>query len=248
MAEHMVITGEHGYDITCTHTVTGKEEKAVLIMHGLCGSKDGSTASMLAEQLPKKGIATFAFDFPGHGESPVDGDCFTLRNCLADMGSAERALKNLASKAEIGYFGSSFGAYMTLLYFASGQVMGKKAFLRSAAVEMPRLLANRTAEGRKLLEQQGYLMEEQYGARPLKLTRKLFDELDAKDVFETYKPEMASLHMVHGTKDEVASFEAAQRFARMAGAQFTPIEGGDHQLSLPGMPEQVAALAAAFFS
>ncbi len=248
MAGRMAIKGERGYEIPCIQAVTGREKKAVLIMHGFCSSKDGFTASMLIEQLPKRGIAAFAFDFPGHGESPVEGDCFTLENCLADMRSAERALRNLAPEAEIGYFGSSFGAYMTLLYFASGQAVGKKAFLRSAAVEMPSLLANGTAEGKKQLERQGYLMaEETDGSRPLKLVRRLFDELDANDVFEAYKPEMASLHMVHGTADEVASFAAARRFARMAGAQFTPMEGGDHQLSLPGMPERVVSLAAAFF-
>lgn len=245
---NIMIQGKNGYEIACVQAATGREEKAVLIMHGFGSSKDGFTAAMLTEEFPKKGIAALAFDFPAHGESPVDGDFFTLENCLADMASAEEALKRLAPKAEIGYFGSSFGAYMTLLYLASGKASGKKAFLRSAAVEMPDLLANRTEAGKRLLEQQGYIMEEEEGMRPLKLTQRLFDGLDANDVFQQYKRGTALLHMVHGTEDEAASFEAARRFAELKGAKLTVLEGGDHQLSRPGMPEQVLDLAAKFFS
>ncbi|NBI61958.1 alpha/beta fold hydrolase [Clostridiales bacterium] len=245
--ENIMIPGKNGYKIPCGYGATGREERAVLIMHGFGSSKDGFTAAMLTEELPKKGIAALAFDFPAHGKSPVDGDFFTLENCLADMASAEEALKRLVPKGKIGYFGSSFGAYMTLLYLASGKAGGKKAFLRSAAVEMPELLANRTAAGKKLLEQQGYIMEEEDGTQPLKLTQRLFDGLDANNVFEAYQPGTAELHMVHGTEDEAASFEAARRFADLKGAGFTILEGGDHQLSRPGMPEQVLALAVKFF-
>lgn len=245
--ENIMIPGKNGYEIPCVHTAAGREEQAILIMHGFGSSKDGFTATMLTEQLPKKGIATLALDFPAHGKSPVDGEAFTIENCLADMEAAEDALRRLAPKGEIGYFGSSFGAYMTLLYLASGKAAGKRAFLRSAAVEMPKLLANKTAAGKKLLEQHGFIMEEEEGMRPLKLTPRLFDGLDANDVFEQYLPGLAELHMVHGTEDEVASFEAARRFAEMKGAELTAIEGGDHQLSFPGMPEQVLSLAEAFF-
>ena len=247
-----IIKSRAGYEICCRHTLTGTEDKVVLIMHGFGSSKESFTAEMLAQYLPQKGIGTFAFDFPAHGESPVSGDQLTLTNCLADMEAAEEEIKRFAPGARIGYFGSSFGAYMTLLYLASaaeqGREYGNKAFLRSAAVEMPQLLANRTKEGAALLECQGYLMADEDYVRPLKLTREFFDELDANDVFEAYQTGTAELYMVHGSADDVASPEAAARFAEQAGAQLTVIDGGDHQLSLPGMPEQVIALAERFFS
>lgn len=244
------IKGTNGYEIPCTHTLTGAEKKAVLIMHGFGSSKESPTAQMLAEHFPKQGIGTLALDFPAHGESTVDGAYLTLANCLADMKAAEEEIRRLAPKAEIGYFGSSFGAYMTLLYLASGQAGGKKAFLRSSAVEMPEILRQRAAGERGLLEKQGYLMADEDYLRPLKLVREFFDELAANDVFEIYtagRPENVRLHMVHGTADETASFEAAARFAQLSGAEFTSLEGGDHRLSLPGMPEKVTELAAGFF-
>lgn len=246
-----MIKSRAGYEIPCLHTITGTEKKAVLIMHGFGSSKESFTAQMLAEHFPKAGIGTFAFDFPAHGESPAAGEQLTLTNCLADMERAESELRRLAPEAEIGYFGSSFGAYMTLLYLASaadeGRAFGKKAFLRSAAVEMPLLLANKTPEGAKLLAEQGYLMADEDYLRPLKLTQEFFDELDANDVFQRYRAGTAELAMVHGTGDDTASPEAARRFAAQAEAQITMIRGGDHQLSLPGMPQQVVELAASFF-
>lgn len=244
------IKGTNGYEIPCIHTLTGAEKKAVLIIHGFGSSKESPTAQMLAERFPQKGIGTLAMDLPAHGESPVDGERLTLANCLADMKAAEQELKRLAPEADIFYFGSSFGAYLTLLYLASGKAGGRKAFLRSSAVEMPKILRKRASENRELLEKQGCLTVDENYVRPLKLMRGFFDELDANDVFERYKAggaDSAELYMVHGSLDETASFEAAKDFAGLAGAQFTVLEGGDHRLSLPGMPEQVTELAAGFF-
>lgn len=246
-----IIQSGAGYEICCGHTLTGTEDKVVLIMHGFGSSKKSFTAEMLAERLPAAGIGTFAFDFPAHGESPAAGEQLTLANCLADMEAAEEEIKRLAPGAEIGYFGSSFGAYMTLLYLASAaernRKTGKKAFLRSAAVEMPKLLPNKTPEGATSLAERGYLIADEDYQRPLKLTRRFFHELDANDVFQKYKAWTARLAMVHGGADEVASPEAAARFAEFAGAELTMIPGGDHSLSLPGMPERVLALALSFF-
>lgn len=246
----LLIAGKNGYSVPCIHTLNGMEKKAVLIMHGFGSSKESPTAQMLAESFPKQGIGTFAFDFPAHGESPVDGDCLTLANCLADMRAAEQEIRRIAPGTEIGYFGSSFGAYMTLLYLAFGRAGGKKAFLRSSAVEMPKILKERAAKESALLERQGYLMADEDYVRPLKLIREFFDELDTNDVFEKYEagsPERADLYMVHGSLDETASFEAAKVFANLAGAEFINFPGGDHRLSLPGMPEKVTELAAEFF-
>lgn len=250
MTEYKTIslTAKEGRLIPCAHTLTGKEKQVILIFHGFGSSKESPTVKMLEEHLPQKGMGTFAIDFPAHGESPADGASLTLENCLSDMSAAEQEVKRLAPGAEIGYFGSSFGAYMTLLYLAAGKGTGKRAFLRSAAVEMPDILRSRAGEaGKQLLEQQGYLMADEGYVRPLKLVQELFDELDENNVFDKYKKGIARLRMVHGTKDEEASFEAAERFARMAGAEFTAVEGGDHQLSRPGMPERVLELAQGFF-
>lgn len=241
------IAGINGYTIPCRHTLAAGQRMAVLIAHGFGSSKESPTALMLERELPKIGIGTFAFDFPAHGESPVDGEQLTVDHCIDDMAMAEETIKTLAPEAKVGYFGSSFGAYITLLYLAYGRGEGRRAFLRSAAVEMPKLFSNKTPEQQKQLSEQGFVILDLDYVRPLKLTEAFFRSLERQDVFQIYRNGEAVLRMVHGDCDETASFEAARRFADKFGAELIPFPGGDHRLSLPGMPERVGELAANFF-
>lgn len=242
-----MISSKNDYLIPCSHTLTGNEQKAVIIAHGFGSSKESPTAMMLTQELPKLGVGTLAFDFPAHGESPVDGMELTLTHCIDDLAAAEQRALELTGHGEICYFGSSFGAYTTLLYLSLRPHLGKKAFLRSTAVEMPKLIRPSTGEERRALDRDGFLMVDQDYLRPLKLTKTFFDELDAHDLFDLYQPESARLAMVHGSKDETASPEAAVKFARTFGAELTLIPEGDHRLSQPGMAEKVLKLAESFF-
>lgn len=241
------ISGKKGYEIPCIRSLSGVEKKAVIVSHGFGSSKESPTASMLLEHLPEAGIGVFAFDFPAHGESPVDGEHLTVSDCLQSLFAAETELQAAVPEAEICYFGSSFGAYITLLYLSSGKGKGRKAFLRSAAVEMPLLLRQMTVSKHDILEKQGWFTFDCDYVRPLKLTQTFFDELERCDVFETYQKNMAELMMVHGSRDETASPQAARRFAEKAGAELVMLSGGDHRLSLEGMPETVLELARTFF-
>lgn len=81
--------------------------------------------------------ASWPLTFPGHGESPVDSRLLAVERCLDDLAVAEERVRQLCPAAEIVYFGSSFGGYVTLHYLASRPHAGGKAFLRSAAVDMP---------------------------------------------------------------------------------------------------------------
>lgn len=247
-----VLKGRNGYDIPCIHTLTGSEKMVAIVVHGFGSSKESPTAAMLGAEFPHRGIGTFAFDFPAHGESPVDGTELSMEHCMDDLASAEERVRQLCPDAEIVYFGSSFGAYTTLLYLAERQHEGRRAFLRSAAVEMPLLFHDKMPEEEATLAAQGYLMLDRGYVRPLKLTQNFFADLDAHDVFEIYKggiePGSFLIGMVHGTEDDTASPGAARRFAMLTGAELTEIFEGDHRLSGKGMPERVTALAHEFFA
>ncbi len=242
------IQGKNGYNIPVRHTLTGTERTVVLISHGFGSSKESPTVQMLAAALPPLGLGTLAFDFPAHGDSPVDGDMLSVGHCLDDLSAAEARARALCPGAEIVYFASSFGAYLNLIYLATRPHAGDKAFLRSAAVEMPLLFRQRTPEEQAPLAARGYEMLDLGYARPIKVTQAFVDDLDAHDVFRLYRAGAARVAMVHGDRDETAPVEAAVRFADRFGAALTIIPGGDHRLSIPGAPERVLALAAAFFT
>ena len=248
--KHEFIVREHSYDVPCLHSINGREEIVCVVVHGFGSSKESPTAKMLFEELPPLGISVIAFDFPAHGESGVDGEYLRLANCLTDLAVAEARARSLAPGAEIVYFGSSFGAYITLVYLAVNGHYGRRAFLRSAAVTMPKLIHHLKPEQKAQLEKAGEftLDAEEYGyIRPLKLTQGFFDDLERHDVFTLWREDMAELWMIHGEDDQTILLEDARPFAEKFQVPFTVVPGGDHRLSIPGAPEQVLKLAVEFY-
>ena len=242
---------ERDYGVPCLHNITGQEKIICVIVHGFGSSKGSITAKMMLEELPRLGIGALAFDFPAHGESGVGGEFLRLENCLADMAAAEALARGLVPEAEIVYFASSFGAYITLLYLTEKKAGKRRAFLRSAAVSMPRIFFERmTPEQRARLETAGEVIldKTEYGyARDLKITKGFLDDLRRNDVFTIWQESFAELRMIHGEADRTVPLSDAKSFSGMFHTPLFVVPDGDHQLSVPGAPDQVLKLAAEFF-
>ena len=239
------------YELPIIYNISGSEKTVCLVVHGFGSSKESFMAKMLLEQLPQRGIGAIAFDHPAHGESAVDGAFLRIKNSITDLGAAEAHARTIAPEAEIVYFASSFGAYVTLIYLAGQKRSKRRAFLRSAAVSMPRFIERRlTQEQKESLESAGELIldKEKYGyIRDLKVTSGFFDDLEKHDVFSLWSEGQAKLHMVHGDADVTIPLSDAREFAEKFNVPLTVIPDGDHQLSIPGAPEQVLSLATDFF-
>lgn len=243
-----------GYKIPYKHNISYGNSKVCIIAHGFASSMESPTAKLIMSNFPKNNIGCIAFDFPSHGVSPADGDMLTLDNCINDLALIELKAKQLAPNAEICYFGSSFGAYITLLYLAKGNFSGKRAFLRSAAITMSELFSNPTPSERDSLNFKGYfLMAEEYGfEKPIKITKEFWSRLGDSNLTEIWKNRKISadkleIAMVHGTDDEVIDYNAAAEFSKKYGIKLSTIENGDHRLSKDGMPETVLKLATEMF-
>ena len=221
------------------------ERKVVLMAHGFGSEKRGHTPLFMTEGLKQAGFGVYGFDFPAHGDSSLGGDQLTVENCIESYVAAEARARELAPDAEIFYFGSSFGAYTTILYLATRPHQGKKAYLRSAAVDMPQLIWRVAAED-EAFQRNGY-SDLTYYNRPLKLTRAFCEDLARYDVFALYQPGMAQLRMIHGEQDSTASPEAARKFAQEKGAELIMVSGAEHRLMEPGNPERALQAAIDFF-
>ena len=241
------LSGKSGFPVPCVHTLTGEEQTVCVLTHGFGSGKDGETARRALAKLPRQGIGVLTFDFPGHGESHQDSRELTVEGCLDDLATAEARARQLCPHAQVVYFGSSFGAYVILHYLSTRPHVGKRAFLRSAAVDMPAIYRDFLDQGRALLGRAGDFLAEEGYDRPIWMTETFAADLIAHSVWEVYEPGMAELAMVHGAEDAVASPEAARRFARENEAELTVFPGEGHSLAGPGVPEQVLRLAAGFF-
>jgi len=245
------ISEGRNYELPLIYDINGNEKTVCVIVHGFGSSKESFMAKKLLEELPLHGIGAIAFDHPAHGESAVDGAFLRINNSLMDLSDTEDRARNLAPGAEIVYFASSFGAYIALIYLAGKKLGKRRAFLRAAAVSMPRFVERRlTPEQKAMLEKEGEIIldKEEYGyIRDLKVVQGFFDDLASHDVFEIWRKGLADLHMVHGDADITVPLGDVRDFSDKFNVPLTVIPNGDHQLSIPGAPEQVLKHAVEFF-
>jgi pimeloyl-ACP methyl ester carboxylesterase len=92
----------------------GGSDRIAVLCHGFLSSKTSTTNKTLTRMLIERGIATFRFDFFGHGES--QGPFESISNTLA-IQQAQAALDLVRQKGyrKIGLMGSSFGGLVATL-------------------------------------------------------------------------------------------------------------------------------------
>jgi len=104
-----------------SHTVSGLLnapdggcDRIAVLCHGFLSSKTSTTNNTLTRMLTERGIATFRFDFFGHGES--QGPFELITNTLA-VEQTQAALDLVQQKGyrKIGLMGSSFGGLVATL-------------------------------------------------------------------------------------------------------------------------------------
>jgi uncharacterized protein len=91
-----------------SNPIRDKSNPIIICLHGFASNKNRPTYTTLSEELNKKNISSFRFDFFGHGES--EGNFFDLTNSQAidDTLQAIEFIRSLGYK-KIGLVGSSFG-------------------------------------------------------------------------------------------------------------------------------------------
>ncbi len=94
----------------------GDIRRVVLGVHGLGGSAMDDIQAAIAEEMEMFYAATLRFDFPGHGENPLEGEAFNLENCKNTLLAAAGFAKERFPEVEdLCIFATGFGAYITFL-------------------------------------------------------------------------------------------------------------------------------------
>ena len=240
------------HKVACVEEIPEGAKTIVIAVHGFTSSKESPTVRRLLDRLPAAGIGVVGIDLPGHGTEDSFEEELRLEACIDSLAAAEWYVNGMYPKAEICYFASSFGAYVTSLYISSRHHKGHKAFFRSAAVNMPSLFLkdDPTEEEKRLfeeLEEKGYF-EQGFGlGKPVRVTRGFIEDLAAHDLFALFDPDVLGPHkiaMAHGAVDAVIDPEMAARFAERFHITETVFPGEGHSLSdHPETPDRVVDLA-----
>ena len=132
-------------------------DEVVIAIHGFGSTKHSDTITMLAEKISEHGYAVFALDLPAHGESKTE--ILTIDKAINYLLDLEDYIKQEYKEAKIGYFASSFGAYLTLLRLnkLENEEEIDKVVLRCSAIDMKNIFKNNLLdEGYEKFEKQGY--------------------------------------------------------------------------------------------
>ena len=230
-----------------TTPFSGKPRQVVLGVHGICGSSEDEIQAGIAEEMALFGCASVRFDFPAHGENPMDCAYFTLANCVDTLLTVARDAKERFPEVEdLCIFASGFGAYVTLVALQDLlELPGKvKLVVQTPSVRMDETLLSMVHTTKATL----WAMDKATfkTARPLDVTYSFYEELVAHPVMNSYP---IPILILHGEEDKYIRSTDVQLFHRInEDAKLVIIPGTSHRFLEEGAWDMVLDLTRDWFS
>lgn len=227
---------EQGCSIRCKlYCADANAVKRIIVCcHGFASSKESTSYETFAHRAvaKKKGTAVIAFDWPCHGEDARKnlqlGDCETYLRLVTEYA------KSRFGTDELYAYGVSFGGYLLLKYLAENGNPFRKVALRCPALEMYRSLMDvlMTADEVSKLESGKPVL---IGFdRKVRISPEFKEELASFDPLSREFFDYADdILIIHGTADEIVSFDVAREFAENNVIEFVAVEGADHRFHDP---------------
>ena len=234
--------------IPCRLTVPdfGEPRRIVLGVHGLGGSTRDDIQESIAEEMTMFSSVVVRFDFPAHGDSPLDSTFFTLKNCTTSLYAvAEWAREEYPELEDLCIFASGFGAYVTLvtlpdLYELPGRI---KLVVQTPSVMMHKTLLAMKHISKTTLWAMGKATFNSH--RPLDVTYQLYEELEANSVMAAYPIPMLILH---SENNAYIDMEDIQNFHRInERSKLVIVAGTAHRFLEPGAWDMVLDLTRDWF-
>ena len=220
--------------------------RVVLGVHGLGGNTMDPIQASIAEEMEFFSSVVYRFDFPTHGESPLESEHFTLANCRRTlMAVAKEAKKAYPEVEDLCIFATGFGAYVTLVCLEDlmdlpGRI---KLVLQTPSVRMHETLLSMKGITKATLAAMGYMSFTR--RRHLDVTYEVYREFEDNVVMMTFPIPMLILH---GEFDDHIRREDIQSFLRINDqAKLVTIPGASHRFEEPGAWDMVLDLTRDWF-
>lgn len=223
-------------------------KRLVICGHGFGGHKDNSAAEKFSEYVLKKfkDVAAITFNAPCHGDDVKQK--LSLSDCDTYIGLVTEYAKQRFSPEKLYYYATSFGGYLVLKYIYEHKNPFGKIVLRCPAVNMYEVLSGTIMDpGDLKLLSNGKPLSVGFD-RKIKITRSFLDELKEADISGLDFREFSdSILIIHGTRDEVVSFDSVRSFAEKNEIRFAAAEGADHRFRDPIKMHSAIKMTADFF-
>ena len=223
----------------------GALRRCILGVHGFGAGKDTHVLSALAEEMSVFGAATVCFDFPAHGESPMQSDMLTLPNCIDTLLYTARWAHNRYPDLDFCVFASGFGAYITLIAIDQlEELVGPvKLVLQTPNLRMSETLLSMTRMSEAQLLEAGRATLQ--AERQFDISYDFYKQVRNYTALTIYDTPML---LLHGEKDEYLPLEDMVNFRRInEGCKLVVIPEADHQFLTPGAWDMVVDLTRDWF-
>jgi len=213
-------------------TPDGDTNKIAVLCHGFLSGKNSSTNKTLTHILTARGIATFRFDFFGHGES--DGPFEQITNTLAvDQAHATIDFVRRKGYRRIGLMGSSFGGLVATLTAAQRTdlaCLALKCPVVDFAEELRLEFGDTEMAKWKSTDTVPNIMG---GSERVPLRYAFYEDCVRQIAYEPARSITALTVIVQGDKDEHVPLHQSQRLydALQVKKHLELIPGADHQFT-----------------
>ena len=234
--------------ISCrlSHPDHGNVRRVVLGVHGFGGSMADAIQEGIAEEMTLFSSASLRFDFPAHGESPLDSDFFTVSNCVDSLLAVAAYAKETYPDIEnLCVFASGFGAYITLT--ALQDLLELPGRIR-LVVHTPSVMMHETLLSMLRMSKETFRALDRRtipARRPFDVTFDFYEELRRNIVLTTYPIPMLILQ---GEDDRYIRSADIQNFRRInERSELVTIPGTSHQFMEEGAWDMVLDLTRDWF-
>ena len=217
--------------------------KIIIACHGFGGDKKSSAIINLAKSLTNYSIGVITFDFPGHGISNTNGYNYKVENCINDINDVENYIEEKFNNIEVGFFATSYGAYVVLLKINEGTKTYNSIVLRCPALNMRKIFEENILKIplNEFLEKEKCILGFE---RNIIITKEYYEELTKNDLFKVYNKK-DNILIIHGTLDDMAPIEDSIKFQKKfsKNIKLYMVKGADHRFKKPGELEEVIKIA-----
>lgn len=223
----------------------GAPSRCILGVHGFGAGKDTEILTALSEEMGIFGAATICFDFPAHGENPLQSEALTLDNCVETLLYTAQWAHNRYPDIDFCIFASGFGAYVTLVALERlEELVGKvKLVLQTPNLRMSDTLLGMVRMNAEQLRAAGSVTLN--AERKFAVSYEFYKQLRENVALTTYDSPML---LLHGELDELIPLEDLQSFRRINDdCKLVVIPGADHQFLTPGAWDMVVDLTRDWF-
>lgn len=224
--------GHHVAAVLATPTST--TDRIAVLCHGFLSGKHSTTNKTLTRLLNAQGIATFAFDFFGQGDSEGPFEALTTTTAVTQASAALDLVRQKGYR-RLGLMGSSFGGLVATLTAAQRHDLACLA-LKCPVVDFAEELRLTLGDAEMAIWQStGTIPNIMGGAERIRLRYAFYEDALRRIAYEPAKTITAPTLIVQGDQDECVPLHQSRQLAAALTCphRMEILPGADHQFTTP---------------